>query len=268
MLTLHRLTNDSISCPLPDRSENVNSYYESENQFHPTYGLENLGMKNLGRVYRNLSVPQLVEQAIERHEGILADNGALVVETGKYTGRSPKDKFIVKEATSDKEIDWNQHNAPISEEKFQQLYRKVLAYVQGKDLYIFDGYVGADPNYRFGVRVVSEIAYHNLFAHQLFLRPSAIELAGHQTDFTVIALPGLQGDPEDDNLNSEAFIVLNLAKKIVLIGGTRYAGEIKKSVFSMMNYLMTKQGVLPMHGAANIDKHGHTALFFRSLRYG
>ncbi len=108
----------------------------------------------------------------------------------------------------------------------------------------------------------AEIAYHNLFAPQLFLRPSAIELAAHQTDFTVIALPGLQGDPEDDDLNSEAFIVLNLAKKIVLIGGTRYAGEIKKSVFSMMNYLMTKQGVLPMHGAANIDKHGHTALFF------
>ena len=262
MPTLHTLTNDSISCSLSDRMENVNFHCELENQIHPTYGLENLGMKNLGRVYRNLSVPQLVEQAIERHEGVLADNGALVVETGKYTGRSPKDKFIVKEANSEKEIDWNQHNAPISEEKFQQLYRKVLAYVQGKDLYIFDGYVGSDPNCRFGVRVVTEIAYHNLFAHQLFLRPSAIELAAHETDFTVIALPGLQGDPEDDDLNSEAFIVLNLAKKIVLIGGTRYAGEIKKSVFSMMNYLMTKQGVLPMHGAANMDKHGHTALFF------
>ena len=139
MPTLHTLTNDSISCPLPDRVENVNFHYELENQFHPTYGLENLGMKNLGRVYRNLSVPQLVEQAIKGHEGVLADNGALVVETGKYTGRSPKDKFIVKETSSEGEIDWNQHNAPISEEKFQQLYRKVLAYVQGKDLYIFDG---------------------------------------------------------------------------------------------------------------------------------
>jgi phosphoenolpyruvate carboxykinase (ATP) len=265
MQTLHALTNDSISCPLPDRGDGVtatNRYNELETVYYPTYGLEKLGMKNLGIVYRNLSVPQLVERAIECQEGILADNGALVVETGKYTGRSPKDKFIVREANSEKNIDWNQHNAPISEGKFEQLYRKALAYVQGKDLYIFDGYVGSDPNYRFGVRVVTEIAYHNLFAHQLFLRPSAIELASHQADFTVIALPGLQSDPEDDGTHSEAFIVLHLARKLVLIGGTRYAGEIKKSVFSMMNYLMTERGVLPMHGAANIDKHGHTALFF------
>jgi phosphoenolpyruvate carboxykinase (ATP) len=265
MLNLHTLTNDSIACPLPDRGEaliSANYYNDLELIHHPTYDLEKLGMKNLGRVYRNLSVPQLVEQAIERHEGVLADNGAFVVETGKYTGRSPKDKFIVKESSSEKNIDWNQHNAPISEDKFEQLYRKALAYVQGKDLYLFDGYVGADPNYRFGVRVVTEIAYHNLFAHQLFLRPSAIELASHQPDFTVIALPGLHGDPEDDDLNSETFVVLHLAQKLVLIGGTRYAGEIKKSVFSMMNYFMTERNVLPMHGAANIDKHGHTALFF------
>jgi phosphoenolpyruvate carboxykinase (ATP) len=224
--------------------------------------LEILGMRNLGRVYRNLSVAQLVEHALAKGEGILADNGALVVETGKYTGRSPKDKFIVDEPSSRDEIDWNQHNVPISEEKFQQLYQRVLSYVQGRDLYIFDGYVGADPKYRFGVRVITELAFQNLFAHQLFLRPTNAELLEHNTDFTVIAVPGLQGNPETDGINSEAFIILHLAKKIVLIGGTRYAGEIKKSIFSLMNYFMTKQNVLPMHGAANIDKHGHTALFF------
>ncbi len=237
-------------------------YTDTEGNYYPSYGLESLGMRNLGRVYRNLSVPQLVEHAIARKEGVLAANGALVVETGKYTGRSPKDKFIVKEPSTQAEIDWNNHNVPISEEKFERIYRKVLSYVQGRDLYIFDGYVGSDPQYRFGVRVINELAFQNLFAHQLFLRPSSVELVSHKADFTVIAVPGLHGDPEDDGINSEAFILLNLAKKLVLIGGTRYAGEIKKSVFSMMNYLMTKQNVLPMHGAANIDKKNHTALFF------
>ncbi|MGB5631596.1 MAG: phosphoenolpyruvate carboxykinase (ATP), partial [Waterburya sp.] len=229
---------------------------------YPTYGLEALGLKNLGRVYRNLSIPQLVECALAKGEGRLASNGALVVETGKYTGRSPKDKFIVDEPSSRDEIDWNHLNVPISEENFERLYHRVLAYVQGRDLYIFDGYVGADPRYRFGVRVINELASQNLFAHQLFLRPTTAELAEHQADFTVIAVPGLQGDPEEDGIHSEAFIVAHLARKLVIIGGSQYAGEIKKSIFSMMNYFMTKRDVLPMHGAANIDKHGHTALFF------
>ncbi len=229
---------------------------------YPTYGLEALGLKNLGRVYRNLSIPQLVELALARGEGRLASNGALVVETGKYTGRSPKDKFIVSEPTSRDEIDWNHLNVPISEENFERLYHRVLAYVQGRDLYIFDGYVGADPRYRFGVRVINELASQNLFVHQLFLRPTAAELAEHQVDFTVIAVPGLEGDPEEDSIHSEAFIVAHLARKLVIIGGSQYSGEMKKSIFSMMNYFMTKQGVLPMHGAANMDKQGHTALFF------
>ncbi len=229
---------------------------------YPTYGLEALGLKNLGRVYRNLSIPQLVELALARGEGRLASNGALVVETGKYTGRSPKDKFIVSEPTSRDEIDWNHLNVPISEENFERLYHRVLAYVQGRDLYIFDGYVGADPRYRFGVRVINELASQNLFVHQLFLRPTAAELAEHQADFTVIAVPGLEGDPEEDSIHSEAFIVAHLARKLVIIGGSQYSGEMKKSIFSMMNYFMTKQGVLPMHGAANMDKQGHTALFF------
>ncbi|MGB5596040.1 MAG: phosphoenolpyruvate carboxykinase (ATP), partial [Crocosphaera sp.] len=228
----------------------------------PTYGLEKLGINNLGRVYRNLPVAQLVEHALIRGEGTLVDNGALLVETGQYTGRSPKDRFIVKESSSQDEIDWNQHNVPISEEKFNQLYQKVIAYIQGRDIYIFDGYVGADTNYRCGVRIINELASQNLFSHQLFIRPSPQELSNHQADFTVISVPGLHGDPTTDDLHSEAFIVVHLQKRLVIIGGSRYSGEMKKSVFLMMNYFMTKRNVLPMHGAANIDKHGHTTLFF------
>lgn len=226
------------------------------------YGLEELGMKNLGQIYRNLPVPVLVEHALVRGEGRLATNGALCVETGKYTGRSPKDKFIVEEASSWSNIDWNKFNVPISEAKFQQLYQRVLSYIQGRDLYIFDDYVGADPRYQFGVRVINEFAWQNLFVHQLFLRPTAAELEGHKADFTVISVPGLQADPEVDGIHSEAFVVLHIGKRLVLVGGTHYAGEMKKSVFSLMNYLMPQQDVLPMHGAANIDHHGHTALFF------
>ena len=224
--------------------------------------LEALGLKNLGTIYRNLSVSQLVEFALARGEGQLSSNGALVVETGKYTGRSPNDRFIVDEPSSRDEVDWNNLNVPISEENFERLYHRVLAYVQNRDLFIFDGYVGADPDYRFGVRVINTVASQNLFAHQLFLRPTGEELAKHQADFTVIAVPGLHGDPQEDNIHSEAFIVIHLEKKIVLIGGSRYAGEIKKSVFTLMNYFMTKRDVLPMHGAANIDKNGNSALFF------
>ncbi len=235
---------------------------DNDGQGHLGDGLESLGIKNVGQIYHNLPVPELIEHALRRGEGIMADNGALVVETGKYTGRSPNDRFIVHEPSSRDEIDWNQHNAPISEEKFSQLYRKILSYVQGRDLYIFEGYVGADPQYRYGVRVINELASQNLFAHQMFLRPTPEELANHKADFTVIAMPGLQGDPQEDDIRSEAFIILHIAKRLVIIGGSRYAGEIKKSVFTLMNYFMTKQSVLPMHGAANLDKQGNTALFF------
>src|SRR5919199_207124 len=144
-----------------------------------TDGLESLGLKNLGQVYWNLSVPQLVEHAIGRQEGTLASNGAFCVKTGKYTGRSPQDKFIVDEPSIHDEVDWNQVNVPISVEKFDHLYKRVMTYVQGRNLYIFDGYVGADPNYRMGVRVVNELASQNLFAHQLFIRPTVEELKHH-----------------------------------------------------------------------------------------
>lgn len=228
----------------------------------PIYGLESLGMRNLGHVYRNLSVSLLIEHALARTEGVLAANGSLSVKTGKYTGRSPEDKFIVDEPSIHEEVDWNRVNVPISIEKFEHLYKRVLAYIQGRDLYIFDGYVGADHNYRMGIRVINELATQNLFAHQMFIRPTVEELKHHRADFTVIAVPGLHGDPEIDGLHSEAFIIVSFEKKLVLIGGSHYAGEIKKSVFSFMNYFMTKRDVLPMHCAANMDESSNTALFF------
>ncbi|WP_017715425.1 phosphoenolpyruvate carboxykinase (ATP) [Kamptonema formosum] len=247
---------------IPQLLEQTLAHNEGGAHNSQTYGLESLGMKNLCRVYRNLPVARLVEHALARGEGVLAANGALAVKTGKYTGRSPNDKFIVVEPESRDEIHWNKVNIPISEENFHKLYRRVISYVQGRDLYIFDGYVGADPNYRFGVRVINEMASQNLFAQQLFLRPAPEELERHQADFTVIAVPGLHGEPEDDGINSEAFIVINIGKKMVIVGGSKYAGEIKKSVFSLMNYFMTKRNVLPMHCSANMDDTGHTALFF------
>ena len=224
--------------------------------------LEALGLYNIGTIYRNLSVSTLVEHALYRDEGQLAVNGALCVETGRYTGRSPGDRFIVDEPSCHDAIAWNHLNQPISVTNFNKLLTKVRAYTQGRDLYIFDGYVGADPNYRQRVRIVTELASHALFANHLFQRPTPDELANHRADFTVISVPGLHGDPETDGIRSEAFIVLHMQRKLVLIGGSRYAGETKKSVFSMMNYFLTEQGVLPMHGAANLDKSGNSALFF------
>jgi phosphoenolpyruvate carboxykinase (ATP) len=256
-------TYEGKSIALKNLKEVTQKFPEDSTQFNgKTYGLKSLGLKNLGHVYWNLSVPQLIEHALVRQEGILASNGALCVRTGKYTGRSPKDKFIVDEPDIHDEIDWNKVNVPIPIEKFDRLYERMLAYVQGKELYVFEGFVGADPNYRLSVRVINELASHNLFVHQMFLKPTTEELKNHHPDFTVIAVPGLQGDPDMDGINSEAFIILSFEKRLVLIGGSYYAGEMKKSVFSFMNYLMTKRNVLPMHCSANIDHDGNTALFF------
>jgi phosphoenolpyruvate carboxykinase (ATP) len=227
-----------------------------------TLGLDHLGMINVGRLYHNLSVPKLVEHAVARGEGVLAANGSLCVNTGKYTGRSPKDKFIVDEPSIRHEIDWNAVNVPISMAHFESLYKRVLAYTQNRDLYIFDGFVGADPEYRIGVRVINEYASQNLFVHQLFLRPTPEELEDFHPDITIISVPGLQGDPEIDGIHSEAFVIMSFTRRLVLIGGTHYCGEMKKSAFSFMNYLMTKKNVLPMHGAANVDQKGNSALFF------
>ena len=221
-----------------------------------TYGLESIGLRNTGQVYRNLPVPELLEHAIVRNEGVLASSGALCIETGKYTGRSPKDKYIVDEPSVHDEIDWGAINVPISCEAMS--WSKV-ARIFRAGRYIFDGYVGADPAYRMGVR-----------GTELVSEPVAIsfssDLTGgteqHQADFTVISVPGLEGDSKEDGLRSEAFILVSFEKRLVLVGGSRYAGEIKKSIFSFMNYFMTKRAVLPMHCSANMGERGDTALFF------
>ncbi|MBC7326322.1 MAG: phosphoenolpyruvate carboxykinase (ATP), partial [Moorella sp. (in: Bacteria)] len=192
-----------------------------------TYGLERLGLINPGTVYRNLPVARLIEIALARGEGLLAPNGALCVNTGKYTGRSPNDRFIVDTPVVHDTISWGGANQPVSETTFERLYQRLTAYLQGKDLFVFDGFVGSDPAYRMPIRIVNQYAWQNLFVQQLFVRPTAGELAGHEPRFTVICAPGFQAVPASDGTRSEAFIFLNFDRRLVLIGGTSYAGEIK-----------------------------------------
>jgi phosphoenolpyruvate carboxykinase (ATP) len=211
--------------------------------------------------YYNLSADKLLSFALSRGEGELTASGALRVLTGKYTGRSPKDKFIVDEPSVREHIDWG-NNRPISQEKFEQIYQRAQDYVQQQEMFVFDGYAGADKKYRLPIRVLTEYAWQNLFVRQLLISPGEDELRGHKPEFTIIGTPCLQADPVLDGTNSETYIIISFEKKVVLIGGTEYAGELKKSVFSVLNYLLPFQGVLPMHCSANVGKHGDTALFF------
>ena len=211
----------------------------------------------------NLSVPQLMEKALERKEGQLSSTGSLAVSTGKYTGRSPKDKYIVEEASVKDKINWGSTNQPISSEKFDRLYKKVIDYLSEKEeVFVFDGFAGADKEYRLPIKVVNEYAWHNLFSHQLFIRPTEEDLKDHQAEFTILSAPNCYADPEVDGTNSETFVIISFEKRIVLIGGTEYAGEIKKSIFSIMNYLLPENNILSMHCSANVGQEGDVALFF------
>jgi phosphoenolpyruvate carboxykinase (ATP) len=210
----------------------------------------------------DLSAAQLVEHSLRRNEGILTPSGALSTKTGKYTGRSPKDKFIVQEASVVEHIEWGKVNQPISEEVFERLYFKVTNYLKQQERFVFNGFAGTDTRYRLPIRVVNEYAWHNLFARQLFVRPSKEDLANHQAEFTIVSAPGFKADPSVDGTNSEAFVIISFEKKIILIGGTEYAGEMKKSIFSVMNYLLPMQEVLSMHCSANVGTEGDVALFF------
>ncbi len=224
--------------------------------------LSAIGLENVSEVHRNLSPVRLIEHALKSGEGVLADSGALRVTTGKNTGRSPKDKFVVDDPEFSDQIWWGDVNRPIKPEAFERLYQKVVTHLQDRPLYVFDGFAGADPEYRLPIRVVNEIAWHNHFAHQLFVRPSEEELANHRPEFTVLSAPNVKADPEQDGTHSDVFILLSLARKLILIGGSHYAGEIKKSIFTVMNYLMPQRDVLPMHCSANIGEQGDVALFF------
>ena len=227
-----------------------------------TYGIEKLGIINSKAVYRNLPAAQLVEKALERGEGTLSNTGALVVKTGKYTGRSPEDKFVVDYPSIHDEIAWGKVNVPMKPEVFDKIYDKAVAYLQDREIFIFDGFAGADLKYTKRFRIINEMASQNLFIHQLLIRPTEEQLKDYTPDFTIIAAPGFKCIPEIDGTNSEAAIIVSFERKIVLIAGSQYSGEIKKSVFSVMNYLMPKENVFPMHCSANIGVDNDTALFF------
>jgi phosphoenolpyruvate carboxykinase (ATP) len=221
-----------------------------------------LHLRNVGRVYWNLTTPALYEQIVRRREGEIVHLGPVSVRTGHHTGRAAQDKFIVKDEESTDKVWWGKVNPPFEPQRFEALYRRITAYLQGRDLFVQDVFAGADPQYRVAVRVVTESAWHNLFARTMFTRASREDLENFQPDFTILHVPNFQAFPEVDGTNSETFIILNLSKKLVVIGGTSYAGEIKKSIFTVLNYLLPQEKVLSMHCSANQGAGGDVALFF------
>lgn len=226
------------------------------------YGLDKHGLTGLGQVYWSLSAEALYEEALKRGEGILSQNGPLVVRTGQHTGRSANDKFVVEEFSTQRDIWWGTVNRPYAPDKFEALHKRLANFLQGKDIFVQDCFVGADPDYRLPVRVITEYGWHSLFARNMFIGDCAAKQGVHEPEFTVINAPSFKADPDVDGTNSGTFIVVNFAKKLVLIGNTSYAGETKKSIFSVMNYLLPLKGVLSMHSSANIGPNGDTALFF------
>lgn len=226
------------------------------------HGLNMQGFRNTTMEYWTLPTSPLIERIVTRREGILAHEGGVVVRTGHHTGRAPNDKFIVSEPDSKDDIWWGKVNQPISEEAFDRLYLRMTAYFQGRDIFVQDVMAGNHPDHELRLRIITENAWHSLFARNMFIRLPFDRLESHVPEFTVIQAPRFHAIPEEDGTNSETFIVMNFAKKIVLIGGTSYAGEIKKSVFSVLNYLLPKKNVFPMHCSANVGADGKSALFF------
>jgi phosphoenolpyruvate carboxykinase (ATP) len=214
------------------------------------------------KIFRNLTPEELVDAAVNRNEGIITSTGSLSVKTGKYTGRSPDDRYIVFDDNTHDTIDWGKINHQFPVGKFDQIFEKMKKFVNGKELFVFDAFVGADKENRLPIRVINDHAWQNLFARQLFVRPSSVELESHEPEFTVMCINGFEAISEVDGTNSNVFILIDLTRKIVLIGGTSYAGEMKKSMFSVMNYLLPSRGIFPMHCSSNIGKEGDTVLFF------
>jgi phosphoenolpyruvate carboxykinase (ATP) len=226
------------------------------------YGLIEHGIRNINVAYWNLGTAQLLEHAVRRHEGLFATGGSYVVRTGQFTGRSPKDKFIVRDESTEATVQWGPVNQPMPPASFDRLYSKMLAYWQGHDLFVQDCFAGADPRYTLPIRVVTQHAWHALFARQLFVRPDPLRTQEHVPEFTIFFAPRLQATPGEDGTNSETCIVVNFSKRVVLICGTSYAGEMKKSVFTILNYLLPARGILPMHCSCNVGNGGGVALFF------
>lgn len=227
------------------------------------YGIDNIGIANAGQIYWNLPGEALYEEIVFRREARLAREGPVVAGTGKHTARSANDKFIVKEPSTDPHVWWGQYNRPIAADKFNELFGRLQGFLQGRDLFVQDCFVGADPEYRMPVRIVTELAWHSLFVRNMFMLPrTAEEYRRHVPDFTVIAAPSFKAMPQIDGTPGETFIALSFDQRLCIIGNTAYAGEIKKSVFSVMNYLLPLRGVMPMHCSANVGSAGDVAIFF------
>jgi len=226
------------------------------------YGIENHGINPEGAVHWNSSVPHLIEFAIRRHEGWMTTRGALATLTGKRTGRSPKDKLVVRDASTEKTVAWGKVNQPITSEVFEGLHKLITRFQDTRELFVVDAHAGAAPDYRTPIRVVTTHAWHALFARQLFRRPTDEEMQKTRPEWVVLSAPDCLATPDTHGTHSEAFIAADFSKKMILIGGTHYAGEIKKSIFTVMNYILPERNIFPMHCSANVGDEGDVALFF------
>ncbi len=230
---------------------------------NPTANLESIGIKTSKMTYWNLSPEALVEHAIKKDMGVLSEFGAICVDTGKFTGRSPKDRFIVKDAVSTDAVDWNDINMPYAPEQFDVLYNKVAAYLNEQDIYVRDVYACADEKYRLNIRLVSEYPWSNQFAHNMFLRLGSEEILSFDPEWNILCAPGFKADPAIDGTRQPNFAILNFERKSIIIGGTAYTGEIKKGIFSALNFILPHiYNVLSMHCSANVGANGDTAVFF------
>jgi len=229
----------------------------------PRNALINIGLRNADRVHYQLSPSELAEQTLLRGEGVLNDTGALLINTGKFTGRSPKDKFTVKDAVTENAVHWNDFNIPFEEKHFFQLKEKMLAYLGDKEIWVRDCYACADESFRLRLRVVNENPWSNLFCYNMFIRPSASDLDSFEPHWHIIQAPGFKAVPEEDGTRAENFAVLSFTHKTILIGGTGYTGEMKKGIFTMLNFVLpVRANILSMHCSANMGKDGDTAIFF------
>ncbi len=230
---------------------------------NPNFSISSIGLKDLKTVYWNQTPEQLVEETIKREQGVLSDTGAICINTGKFTGRSPKDRFIVKDSKTENTVDWNTFNIPFENDKYQALKTKLLNYFTGKDIFIRDGYACANENYRLNLRVFTEYPWSNHFAYNMFLRPSSEELETFEPEWTVLNAPGFLAIPEVDGTRQSNFAIVNFSEKTIIVGGTGYTGEIKKGIFSVLNYILPHENnVLSMHCSANRGKDGDVAVFF------
>jgi phosphoenolpyruvate carboxykinase (ATP) len=229
----------------------------------PTFGLDDQGIETSAELHWNLGTAPLVERAVQRGEGRLTKDGALLVDTGKFTGRSVKDKFVVRDGTTEDTINWGPINQPMTGEHWANLKADFLSALRKqKELYVADLFGGSQPEYRVNVRVVTQMAWHNLFIRTLLVRPKADELTGFTPEYTIINLPSFKADPARHGSRSDTVIAVNLTEKMILIGNTEYSGEMKKGVFGLLNFLLPAQGVMPMHCSANVGADGRSAIFF------